>query len=247
MTGAQPPGGRRGGRLVLLAVGAAGVAVLLALVSIVIALRAGDRAQHAQDRADAVLAGAVGRSQGGGGNAQQTSSPTTAATATQSTDGSAPTDAASTVGPVGPPTDPAANYTKAYDKQNLDLQAACSATVYIDLDEPRVGVSSAKNDLMLYRNCSDQAAIFQLPADVVGSTSDSPGLTPQDCADKNRKSPIGENLGVPAKKGVVMCIATSLGKAREQGLKQKVALLEVNAEGKDGKVSVTVTAWNVPN
>jgi hypothetical protein len=222
----------------VLPVAMAGVAVLLALVSIVIALRATGRAQDAQDRLDRVLAGGVG-------NPVPTTEPP--APTSEATDESTPTDAPSTVGPEAPPTAPAAKYTSAYTNQTLQLQASCNYNLYIDLDDPRVLVSQgSKDDLTYTQGCADPST-FSLSSGVLGSTTDSPTIQPWECADRIRSSPIALNLDIPARKGVVLCVLTSQSAAQEQGIKQRMVVLEVTGEGKDGKVVVKATAWNVPN
>lgn len=216
----------------------AGVAVLIALVSIVIALRATGRARDVQDRLDQVLAGGAG---------SPAPNIETTAPAGEVTDEPAPTDAPSTVGPQAPPTEPEAKYTGAYTNQTLQLLARCDYDLYLDLDEPRVLLSQGStDDLVFTQGCAD-ASTFSLASGTLGSITDSPAIQPWECADRIRSSPIAQNLAVPARKGVVLCVLTSLSAAREQGIKQRMVVIEVTGEGKDGKIVVRATAWDVPN
>lgn len=216
----------------------AGVAVLLALVSVVIALRATGRAQDALDRVDRIVTA-------GAGSAVPTTEPS--APSNVVTDQPAATDEPSTVGPAAPPTEPAAKYTSAYSSETLQLQARCHYNLYLDLDDPRVLVNDGSTeDLMYTQGCTD-ASTFTLSPGVFGSTTDSPTVQPWECADRIRSAPIAPDLEVPARKGVVMCVLTSPSAARQQGIKQRIVVLEVTGEGKDGKIVLKVTAWNVPN
>ncbi len=229
--------GRRPARLSLLPSGMALVAMLLALVSIVVAVRASGRAGDAQDRLDAVEAA-------GGTSASATASATTRAGQTEQPE---PTQVASTVGPEAPPTAPEARYASAYTGQTLQLQADCGGTLYVDLDVPRVVVSESSYDDLTYTQGCGGPSTFGLENRVSGSVVESASVQPWECADLINRSPIAPELEVPARKGVVMCVATSLSAAREQGNKQKMAVVEVTGEGKDGRIVIRVGAWDVPN
>src|SRR6266508_408684 len=206
--------GRGAGRWSVLAFGLAALAMAVALVATLVA----------------------GRTTTGPDNGPAAAPATTAATA-KPADQPGPT-------PTSGQINPSADFTVVYQQQELQLQSGSSCgTVYIDLDEPRVGVRE-NYDLTFY-DCSNQA-YFQLADHVVGSSVSSPTATPKDCAEKIRTAPLAEDQRVPPTNRVVLCIATSLADAVKQGITQKMAVLQVRAVGTDGTVNVLVSAWSIP-
>jgi uncharacterized membrane protein len=226
--------GRGAGRWSVLAFGLAALAMAVALVATLVAVVAIGQASDAKSRADKALAG--GRTTTGPDNGPAAAPATTAATA-KPADQPGPT-------PTSGQINPSADFTVVYQQQELQLQSGSSCgTVYIDLDEPRVGVRE-NYDLTFY-DCNNQA-YFQLADHVVGSSVSSPTATPKDCAEKIRTAPLAEDQRVPPTNRVVLCIATSLADAVKQGITQKMAVLQVRAVGTDGTVNVLVSAWSIP-
>jgi hypothetical protein len=219
------------------------LALVIAFVSVGFAWRAMDQAKDAKTIALA----------GGRGPLGPTSQPTGAALT-----GTSPTSATTSDSPTGQPVDPAVTpglpelnertqYTVKYQKQPLTLrQARCNTDVYVDLDEPRVGVGRDQGDLAQALDCSGQSLSFQLGEGAQGSQSDTPGLTPQDCAERIRTSPLPADSSVPVRKGVVLCVITSLASAQSRGDTQKMVVVEVSGISDDKAVSVLVTAWSIP-
>ncbi|HET8659096.1 MAG TPA: hypothetical protein VFM55_08880 [Micromonosporaceae bacterium] len=142
------------------------------------------------------------------------------------------------------PLNPQTQYTVAYEKQELRLLTGSCSYMYIDLDEPRVGVSST-SDLRFQGSCSSNPSTLRVD-EATAATAETATLTPQDCAERIRTGPLGEDASVPVRQGVVMCIVTSRTEAQTQGISQKMVLLEVRAVGSDGTVNVMVTAWHIP-
>lgn len=144
--------------------------------------------------------------------------------------------------------DPKAKFIEAYQQQQLTLRPASCNSVYIDLDEPRVGVPSPIADLTFSgARCSSGQATFVLQND--GSTASlagSPSATPSDCAQAIRTGPISYQSPVPITEHLVLCVATSVSEAINQGKPQKIAVVQVRSIAQDGTVDIIVSAWNVP-
>lgn len=227
----------------LLAMSIAALALVIAFVSAGFAWRAMDQAKDAKTIALAGGRGPLGPTSQATGSAPPGTSPTSAATSDPPT--GPPVD--TTVTPGLPELNERTQYTVKYQKQPLIVrQARCNADVYVDLDEPRVGVGRDQADLVQALDCGAQSLSFQLGGGAQGSQSDTPGLTPQDCAERIRTAPLPADSAVPVRKGVVVCVITSLVSAQSRGDTQKMVLVEVGGVSDDKAVSVLVTAWNIP-
>lgn len=239
---AAAPRGRRLGPAVVL--GAAALAVLLALVSVLISWRALDQANDARDIALSRAPGASGPA--GPSQPAESSDPPPAPTGEPP--GSGPHDP--TVEPENPGFDEKTQYTVAYEKQDLTLERSCesSARRNIDLDEPRVNVGTNLNDLSFRSKCAGEAAAtFLLPNEVVGASADAPSTTPNECARRIRTAPLGDDVPVPLQQGVVLCVVTSLPAANDIGISRKMVVVEVRAISEiRGSVVIRVSAWNIP-
>ncbi|MCW3816584.1 hypothetical protein ONA91_19240 [Micromonospora sp. DR5-3] len=221
----------------LLAVAVAGVALVLALVSALLSWRAADRANEALDKLSAVASPA-------GVGAAPSQPPTSGPPAAeQTTDAPAPTESGAV-----PELNKQTRYEVRYTAQTLRVPAGsgCSDSVYIDLDEPRVQTESGVAELEFRRPCGTGSPYFNLTSDDVdaGEVS-SDKVTPYDCADQIRTSPIaGEEQAL--RSGQVYCITTSIEAARSSANTWKLVLLSVTATPKDGSVTFTASAWNIP-
>ena len=233
------PAGAKRSRGVLLALGVSALALLVAAVSLVVAWRAVDQAGDAKRFA---LAG------GGGVAAPATEVPATTAapppTTAAPTGTPAPPDPTSTADPA--PLDERTVYTVTYEKQVLTLKAGCNDNMYIDLDEPRANVEYSDYDLGFVNRCQGGTSNLNLGEGVEGSEAGNPQMTPHDCAERIRTSPIGTDAQVPVRKGVVLCLTTSLAKARGKGDSQRMVRLEITGTADDGTVTLQSTAWNIP-
>ncbi|MDQ7907945.1 hypothetical protein RB614_25805 [Phytohabitans sp. ZYX-F-186] len=226
----------------LLAVGVSTLALLVAVVSLAVAWRAVDQAGDAKRFA---LAGAA-----------DVPAPVTQAPAPPATTGAPPpTEAPATDAPIAPdptstaepaPLDERTVYTVEYEKQVLTLKAGCNDSMYIDLDEPRANVEYNDYDLGFTRRCQGGTSNLGLGEGVEGSESGNPQMTPHDCAERIRTAPIGTDAAVPVRKGVVLCLTTSLASARAKGDSQRMVRLEITGAADDGTVTLQGTAWNIP-
>lgn len=234
---------RSGGRgLVVLALGVAGLALLLALGSAIFAWRAIDQAQDAKDIAlrsgPAVSASATGEPDGGA----------------QTPTSSAPTEAGGTTPddtPRSPGEAPALNertvYRPSYQKEPLVLKAACSYSMYADLDEPRTRNDATGADVRFTRGCGNEPSTLRLEDGVEGTDAAAAGMTPQECADKIRTALIGEDQRIPVRKGTTICVTTDYAYAKAHGDPWRMTLIEVVGVGNDGSTTLQVTGWDIPD
>jgi hypothetical protein len=235
------PAPARRSRSAGVALGVAALALLFAVVSLVVAWRAVDQAQDARQFAlagdDSVVA------------ANQTPAAPPAAT-TQAPPATSAAPAGEPVNPAPsgtgePPLDERTVYTAKYEGQSLTLKTdQCGETMAADLDEPRAN-TGAGVDIVLNGDCSNRPAYFSMGAGVSASQSGSPGMTPQDCAERIRTAPLGEST-VPVRQGVVLCLTTSFGEATERGDNQRLVVFEVTGVANDGAVTIKSTAWDIP-
>jgi hypothetical protein len=163
-----------------------------------------------------------------------------------------PTDHTASPEDTATPTDvlnPQAVYTPVYSGEVLNPQVTGDSQAYVDLDEPRVGADFNKADIRLDVSFRVDVPYFQVTSeadDHAAAEAGSPTLTPEDCADLIRTGPLPDDAQVPAQRGTVLCIATSPTSAAAQGINQRIAVLHVTALGDDGRVTIEVSAWEVP-
>jgi hypothetical protein len=87
-----------------------------------------------------------------------------------------------------------------------------------------------------------------LASGAVGSLAPSAdSLTPNDCARLLRTASFDNNDSQALRQGVVLCVLTPLDAARDQGIRRKIAIIEVRSVNGEGTASVLVKAWEVPN
>jgi hypothetical protein len=222
----------------------------IAVVAVTVALGTGGFGLYALGRADGAqqAAGTVARTPAPA--SANSAAPAATDTPSTSTATTAPTTSATT--PVAGSTpgqiDPKAKFTEAYQQQQLTLRPASCNAVYIDLDEPRVGVEPTPADLYFTGSCnSGKAPTFTLQNDGgTASLAASPAVTPNDCAQAIRTGPINYQSSIPITEKLVLCVATSLNEAIKQGIPQRIAVVQVHSIGQDGTVDVIASAWNVP-
>ncbi|MBW6436920.1 hypothetical protein KZ829_24565 [Actinoplanes hulinensis] len=222
----------------MLALAVAVLALLVGSVAAVQSWRAADKASQALERIDAlavpppvVPATPV-----------PTESPTNAAPNTEPVQ--EPTDLTAT-GAV-PVLDAQTQYKERYAGQNLRVPADCNEATYVDLDEPRVKVDSSAAEFYHEDPCGSGAAYLKLSSGVEGSVVNSAVVTPFECAEHIRTSPMSSD-SYPTRRGQVYCIMTSLDTARATAGTWKMVLLEVTATGQDGTVTFKASAWNIPD
>ncbi|MCW3845146.1 hypothetical protein ONA70_34270 [Micromonospora yasonensis] len=244
---ASPPAGGVSGRpaaaprpagqgLTLLALGVAGLALLLAFGSAVFAWRAIDQAEDA--KAIALQPGAAAGPSATGGQ-PATSAPTSADSATPEDTPRSPGEA--------PALDARTNYRPRYEKESLVLKANCADSMYADVDEARAQNDSNGADIRFTRGCGNEPSTLRLEDGVEGTDVATSGMRPQECADKIRTALIAENQAVPVRKGTAICITTDYGDAKAHGRPWRMALIEVVGVANDGAATLQVTGWDIPD
>jgi hypothetical protein len=237
---AAPPAARPRRGLGLLALGVAALSLLVAVVASVVAVRAGNDAAEAQELARAL------REERGPAPIVPTEAPPP------------PAEPAPADGPASPATDPTdpnatgeprlderTTYEVKYQREPLTVSSECNYSMYIDVDEPRADVPSTGWDVAFNGGCGvADPPTLRLGEGVAGTIAGSRLSTPADCAEKIRQAPIGADVSVPARQGVVLCINTSYAAARERGDQWRIARLEV-ISAEDGKARIEAYAWNV--
>jgi hypothetical protein len=142
---------------------------------------------------------------------------------------------------------PEAQCETAYKTQELNPMASSSDTTYIDLDEPRVLQSREKSDLYVQREYTTSAVpffVFESGTEV--AMAQEPTVQPADCANLIRTAPVQDRQRVPAQRGNVICVATSLAAAAEAGIKQKMVVIYVTDLPSSGRVTIRLSAWKIP-
>ena len=238
----QSPPARSGGKPAqrrpwpaLVAVGVSVLALLFAVASAGLSWRAASKADEALDRVTG-LAAPVG--QPSEPLPDPMDAPTTPPEPTDEPDVNA-TGAA-------PELNAQTQYKTHYTDQVMRLPSNCGDEITVDLDEPRVAVDSSAAEIRYTDPCGPTPAYFNLGEGVKGSEVDSDSVTPIECADRIRTSPLsGENQ--PIRRGQVFCINTSLNTARSSASTWKMVIVSVTAIAQDGTVSLTASAWNIPD
>jgi hypothetical protein len=221
----------------VLALGVAALALAVAVISLVVAWRAVDQAGDAKQLA---LVGESG--QEAPATQAPAAAPETITQAPPATD--APIEPAPS-GTAAPPLNEQTVYKPKYEKQSLTLKARCSYHMYADLDEPRANVSESGYDVALTGECATEPGFLRLGQGVEGSTSGAAGMTPHDCAERIRTSPLGD-ASIPARQGTVVCLTTSFAEAQALGENQRLVLFEITGVADDGAVTIKSTAWDIP-
>ncbi|MEU4240616.1 hypothetical protein [Actinoplanes sp. NPDC026619] len=214
--------------------GAAGVAVLLALVAVVLAWRANGRANDALEKASAPIV--VQPTTQPPTVTPPTTEPTTAPTGTETT----------TDGTEAPTLSPETKYAEKYTGEDLKVAMTdCSGSVDVDLDEPRVRAENTDREFTLISPCSGRGPRMELLDGVQGAAAKSDAVKPNECAELIRTGPLP--AGVQAlRTGQVYCINTSLDTARTKAITWKMIVLTVTATANDGTVTFKASAWDIP-
>ncbi|GAA0795109.1 hypothetical protein [Spirilliplanes yamanashiensis] len=217
------------------------LALLLAAGSAVLSWRAADRAGDAVARLDALAAA----------TAAPPPAPTEAAPAPTGPPAEPPADLPAE--PTDPALDPDAQptlnaqtrYAVKYTAETLRIPSACSDTVYVDLDEPRVQVPSGTAEIRYYDPCGIRSGTLAMSEGVRGSEVESEAVTPTECADQIRTRPLS-TAEHPVRRGQVYCLTTSLDAARSAATTWKMVLLVVSATAQDGTITLQASAWDIP-
>lgn len=222
---------KRPARLIMLG------ALMVSLLSLVVALTSFATARVAREQAaDAVR---LAEAQSG-----------------QDADGSSPAGDPVAVPPTAGPRTPAAapqslhpqaDFVLRYSNEVLNLQVTQADDGYVDLNEPRVTFDQSQADLVLRLSYGSETPQIDLESSAVtAARADTPELTPEDCLELIRTGPLPPSAEVPTPRGTVLCILTSLTRAVEDGISQKLVVLRVTALGRDGLVTIELNAWEQP-
>jgi hypothetical protein len=227
-----PPKKRRGGGLTIFI---AVLALLFSLVSAVLSWHAAGRASSTAGKVDTLIA------------AQKALPPPPPAPVTPAAPTGQPVDTSTAAPPPGsvPTLDAQTQYKVKYTNQSLRIAAGCGQNIDIDLDEPRVQAASQVSELTYYDACGPQTATIDLKNGVQGSEVGSEFVTPVECAEQIRTSPLSRESH-PVRRGQVYCIETSLGDATSSAITWKMVLLEISAMAEDGAVTLKSSAWDIP-
>jgi hypothetical protein len=206
-------------------------ALIVAIVAVLVALFAVGEAQDAKRQAEEARAGGQ----------PATGAPTGAAT----------TEPVSTTGAPGATATPTAfippSPILAYDRQLLQvLGASCFDTVFVDLDEPRVGPAERADVYVSNFGCSNASPPeLYLTNGARAAVSTTGAVTPAECADMVDRTSATPNAHMPVRVGLLLCIRTSEEVAFRQSVTPKVALIEVTDISPTNLVTMQVTAWNL--
>ena len=176
---------------------------------------------------------------------------TASAPSTNLSESSSPTETSSDDEPTaqGTATDAplptaAANYTVSYQDKRLSLQpngGTCGGGRNVDLDQPAINVSN-NSDIRYTPGCSD-APTLSFASDKV-ATVVSPNATPEDCAENIQLNAASQAL-TPSQDQVICAVTDGQG-APNQPARAKIARIVVSDVGQDHKVTLNVTAWEIP-
>jgi hypothetical protein len=147
---------------------------------------------------------------------------------------------------AGAPTaDPPTTFEIGYEAQPMRFQIGCSASLFVDLDEPRVNVDDKHSDLRYVSTCGTNPPSLALGAGAdAGSQVTADTRTAEDCTEQIRTSPLGPRATVPVQAGLVLCVLTSLADARAREDSQHLVLLTVTGLAGNATASLTVTSWD---
>jgi hypothetical protein len=142
--------------------------------------------------------------------------------------------------------EPGISFAIGYDKAPLTFHVGCSAALYVDLDVPRADVDDAHNDLRYASTCGAATGSLALGPGADGASQvTATTRTARDCERQIRANPLGARATVPVRKGLRLCVLTSLAYAHQREDTQKMVLLEVTALGATGAASLRATSWIV--
>jgi hypothetical protein len=142
---------------------------------------------------------------------------------------------------------PRATYVQVYSEEVLNPQVTDDSDAFIDLDEPRVGADFNRADIVLSVSFRSDVPVIALSEDDQSAAeAANPELTPQDCSELIRTGPLPDEVQVPAQRGTALCATTSPTNAAAQGINQRMVIIRVTALGSDGRLTLEVSAWEVP-
>ena len=216
----KPPAGPRRSSAGAAATVTAVASLLIAVGAIAIAVYALDVAREAKSQA------AIAAS----GNRPPAAAPTPAPSATV-----APT-------PTPGPTTPA--FTAELSGAVLRIPPAESlcASVYVDVDTLRIGDYTGHE--FYVSRCQGQHVIRIDRKD--GAVPTSPSPTPEMCASQLNGAASAPEIVLDVRAGLTFCLLTSKSDAQQQGMPQRLAIVEVRAVGSDQSLATVISTYRVP-
>ena len=116
------------------------------------------------------------------------------------------------------------------------------ASVYFDVDSLRIGVEEGHE---FYLSSCVGPLAFRV--DRVSGVASAPSeVTAQECSDRIARSPSLSETVLPVQVGMIMCVLTSGQVAEQQGIPQKIGIVEVRAINQDRSVDVAVSTFRMP-
>jgi hypothetical protein len=140
-----------------------------------------------------------------------------------------------------------ANYTVSYDDRRLSLQPSeknCGGQRTIDLDQPAINVSTGGDFEYQPDYSCEGSPSLEFVSDKVAIVV-SPEATPQDCAQAIQLSPASQQI-TPSQ-DLVICVVTDGQGAANEPQRAKMARIVVTGVGREQKVAMNVTAWEIPH
>jgi hypothetical protein len=221
-----------------------GLGVPIALLAWLIAVAAGGVAIWALKKANDATAAADRLA-----HPAQSATPAAATPATTSAPATTQDSAPVTQDPADPTTpaevtlDPQRVWDVKYAPRDLTVQV--TRPRYIDLDAPLVDDSQGE-DISLV-SVQGGATSIRFADGVTVASADSDGITPYDCTQKIRYSPLDAATTYNFRKGDVACVQTSRQAAAQRGESQQMVVLKIKDISAGGTVVLTARAWRVPS
>jgi hypothetical protein len=163
--------------------------------------------------------------------------------ADQATGQSPATPTALPVSTPSPTATPGPNFVAEMQQVQTQIPAAVGcASVYFDVDSLRVGVQDGHE---LYLSSCVGPLAFRVDR-VSGVATASSGISAQECTDRIAGNPSLAETVLPVQTGMVVCLLTSAQAAQQQGITQKIGIIEVRGINADRSVTVVVSTYRVP-
>jgi hypothetical protein len=155
----------------------------------------------------------------------------------------APTAAPSpTVAPTPTPTTPAFAAELSGAVLRIPPAESLCASVYVDVDTLRIGEYTGHE--FYVSRCQGQHVIRIDRKD--GAVPTSPSPTPEMCASQLNGAASAPEIVLDVRAGLTFCVLTSKSDAQQQGMPQRLAIVEVRAVGSDQSLATVVSTYRVP-
>jgi len=232
--GTPAPRGRRRARLTPTAL--SGLAVLISVVALVVAVLA--YARGSDGPAAAVLPAATATTAAPGGTDTATTAPAPSA---EPAGGTEPAGGDELSGTDAPLPSGGAPYTVVKQDVRVTLAGGAGVQRAIDLDQPLVNADSTRTDVT-FSTYHDPAQL-EFGTDQVAQAR-SRDVTPDECASNIQLSPTDRE--VELSQDLVLCTVTNGVGAVNEPSRPKMARIVVNSIGPDNTATLTITSWEIP-